>query len=550
LTVRKGVTVLLQTHAGRNPDLLIACSRLLLSATMLVMAISDDEEIGFVLEPDDVLLGYFTYLALAQLLILMTSWWLNYRLRRASFAIDIGLYVGLMYVVEPMDSGYFSSSITMLAFLIISAAVQWGWRRALQIAVVINLICIGMVAEMWASGMEMPYASLLRRQVFQLLVSIFLIWIATFAQSRWLRSPALKAQFSSDTLLDHQLEFGLSNSGGKTGALCWAELGEDANSTASIGLSDKVAVPRSCCSGSFERSLSGPALFDLRQGRVVALNQLGMFERTTMNEDEREFALRHGFSHGVFVPLAGASGAGWLVYRRLLFSGVEHLRLAREVGEKISTGFDNQNLIRTVEIMAADRQRLALARDLHDSVSQAFAGARYWIKSLRSRLTENVEVAEDLERLSKMLGAEQEQVQDLITALRAKNPGHGNADWQSELVFIVERLSKNWNVEIQLTTDGDGADLPRSTIYNLAQLVREAVANAVRHGQASKLTVSCLRQDQQLELTVKDNGKGFHLIDMKPVSLSGRLRELGGRLDLSSKAGSTLLVMTIPLGDD
>ena len=62
---------MLQAHAGRNPDWLIASSRLLLSFTMFIMAISDDEGIGFVLEPDDVLLAYYTYLAAAQLLILI-----------------------------------------------------------------------------------------------------------------------------------------------------------------------------------------------------------------------------------------------------------------------------------------------------------------------------------------------------------------------------------------------------------------------------------------------------------------------------------------------
>lgn len=541
---------MLQAHAGRNPDWLIASSRLLLSFTMFIMAISDDEGIGFVLEPDDVLLAYYTYLAAAQLLILMTSWWLNYRLRRAAYALDVVLYVSLMYVVEPMNSGYFASSIAMLAFLVVAAAVQWGWRRALQIAILLNLICIGMMVQMWTSEMEMSHSALLRRQVFQFLVSIFLVWIASFAQIRWLRGPDWQPLIASNAMINHQLEFALSASGGKTGALCWIEDDQAACNAAWIRPSNPPESSCSRCSGTFERSLVGPALFDLRHGRVVVLSPHGEFERADMNEDEREFALRHGFKHGVFVPLTGASGSGRLVYRRALFSGVEHLRLSEEIGAKISAGFDNHNLVRTAEAMAADRQRLALARDLHDSVSQAFAGARYWIKSIRSRVPEDIGVVGDLDRLGKMLGAEQEQVQDLITALRASSPGSGKADWQSELAFIVDRLSNNWNVVIHLTADGDGAALPRSTVYNLAQLVREAVANAVRHGQASELRISCVRQDQQLELTVEDNGKGFQFNDRKPVSLAGRLREMGGHLDLSSKAGSTSLSMTIPLGED
>jgi signal transduction histidine kinase len=83
--------------------------------------------------------------------------------------------------------------------------------------------------------------------------------------------------------------------------------------------------------------------------------------------------------------------------------------------------------------------------------------------------------------------------------------------------------------------------------------VREAVANAARHGQASKVRVSLSREDGGIRLTVQDDGSGFAAgTDADgsiavPASLSGRVREAGGEIGVTSAPGDTRIVIRLPV---
>ena len=77
-----------------------------------------------------------------------------------------------------------------------------------------------------------------------------------------------------------------------------------------------------------------------------------------------------------------------------------------------------------------------------------------------------------------------------------------------------------------------------------------SVANAVRHGGASRVRVDIGVDQDQLRLEVKDNGCGFGPVDgspVKPWSLKERVDRAHGSLSLQSEAGCTNLLITLPL---
>ena len=96
--------------------------------------------------------------------------------------------------------------------------------------------------------------------------------------------------------------------------------------------------------------------------------------------------------------------------------------------------------------------------------------------------------------------------------------------------------------------------MPLHTQLDVHHLVREAVANAVRHGGAQHVRVAMHREDQHLSLTISDDGQGFAGAatggDLTPpASLHGRVREAGGTLKVRSKAGDTAVVIRLPVED-
>lgn len=101
------------------------------------------------------------------------------------------------------------------------------------------------------------------------------------------------------------------------------------------------------------------------------------------------------------------------------------------------------------------------------------------------------------------------------------------------------------------------ADLPVATQirHHLCLAVRELVANALKHASARELRLGIELSPDRIEVTLTDDGCGFD--PGQPAAagqdglgnVAGRLRDLGGRLDLESGAGrGTRVRLIVPLG--
>ena len=85
---------------------------------------------------------------------------------------------------------------------------------------------------------------------------------------------------------------------------------------------------------------------------------------------------------------------------------------------------------------------------------------------------------------------------------------------------------------------------------DLQQLLREAVANAVRHGGADRIDVGLSVARGQVRLSVVDNGSGFVANGegaAEPWSLKERVERAHGSLRLDSAPGSTNVLISLPL---
>jgi signal transduction histidine kinase len=83
----------------------------------------------------------------------------------------------------------------------------------------------------------------------------------------------------------------------------------------------------------------------------------------------------------------------------------------------------------------------------------------------------------------------------------------------------------------------------------LRQVLREAVANAVRHGGASRVAIALAEENGMLRSTVADNGTGFPADDEfpKPRSISERVAALGGSIEIASRPTGAELRFGLPL---
>lgn len=244
--------------------------------------------------------------------------------------------------------------------------------------------------------------------------------------------------------------------------------------------------------------------------------------------------------------------------RHLLSAVADHLgRIvsARRAGERLREL--SRELIRAQE---AERQRIA--RELHDGAAQDLSGVRLALDTLAGRLEIGLsgdprEVAAIVRKLGAGLGRSIANLRDLSYDLLPP------ALAQLGLAETVSRLCEDYAVRHGLTVacyaDGletGGRDF--ETDVNVFRVVREALANACRHAQASCVTVRLLASYPDLIVRVRDNGRGFVPEERLPEALAAkhmglwsmgeRVRLLGGTLRIRSKPGQgTTIVAEVPL---
>ena len=191
------------------------------------------------------------------------------------------------------------------------------------------------------------------------------------------------------------------------------------------------------------------------------------------------------------------------------------------------------------------RTRLSLARDVHDSIVQFLAGAAFRLEAIKRSPKINRSVANDLDELKRLLVEEQGEIRAFLLALRSDR-ALGLAEAVAELRALAGRLSRQWSIDCTVTAEGDHGLIPIRLQLDLQQMLREAVANAVRHGKADRVEVGLAVEGNRLQLRVADNGSGFSTTT-EPWSLKERVERAHGSLRLMSEAGSTNILISLPV---
>jgi signal transduction histidine kinase len=99
-------------------------------------------------------------------------------------------------------------------------------------------------------------------------------------------------------------------------------------------------------------------------------------------------------------------------------------------------------------------------------------------------------------------------------------------------------------------------DLPAGVPLVAYRTAQEALTNVSKHAQASRVTMDLSLAGGVLSLEISDNGKGIGPQDLAKAKSFGirglreRARTVGGWVDLSSQAGATTLILSVPLSSD
>lgn len=197
-----------------------------------------------------------------------------------------------------------------------------------------------------------------------------------------------------------------------------------------------------------------------------------------------------------------------------------------------------------LEFESARQERQRLAADLHDGLQQMITGVSYRLEAGIGQLEGDPSEAQaQLSAARRALASTKTGLRDCLLGLRQVEDGP--ADLAALLRHSVE-TNAHWPPGVvRVETVGEPFPLSRDVMGSLLMLVREAVANALRHGAAKRVDLRLQFAPGGLELIVRDDGKGFD-----PQSAPGtgeghyglegmrqRMRWLGGTVEITSHPG-------------
>ena len=253
---------------------------------------------------------------------------------------------------------------------------------------------------------------------------------------------------------------------------------------------------------------------------------------------------------GRHVPVEVSSRA---IYENGVLVGVQGM--ARDITER-KMAQDALQMFSRQLIAAQEDERRRIARELHDQIGQVLTAVKmslYNVQELcvasdaRSYVKDNIEAVDEALRL----------VRDLSVDLCP--PVLDDLGLITALHWYVDRYAKRTGLHVELLIELSEAErFSRELETACFRIAQEALTNIVRHANASEIVIHLARDGNELLMSIKDNGVGFDLEQLRKrapraatlglVSMQERAHAAGGTVEIESEiAKGTEVKFKLPL---
>jgi signal transduction histidine kinase len=210
----------------------------------------------------------------------------------------------------------------------------------------------------------------------------------------------------------------------------------------------------------------------------------------------------------------------------------------------------------TLEQLTVSRERNRVARELHDTLAHTLSGMALELEAVKTLWDTDPNKARVL--LDRALSA----VRDgLIETRRALQSLRAAPLEDLGLALAVRALAESTAAQIGAALSWQGGDrldrVPAPIEQCIYRVAQEALENIACHAEASQIGVKLNQIDQQLNLEVSDNGRGFEMNTITSEQHFGvkgmreRAEMVGGRLDIESQPQhGTTIRFSVEAGDD
>jgi len=207
--------------------------------------------------------------------------------------------------------------------------------------------------------------------------------------------------------------------------------------------------------------------------------------------------------------------------------------------------------LRIQKIIALERLRSSLAKDLHDEVGSSLSSIQIMSQMARNDASKAGKYLDYIGRQSSDI------IQDMEDLLWTIDPGNDRLkDLKQKIQDYILPLADSRGIQANIQTPKSVEDiyLPMKMKKNLYLVIKEALNNALKHSRATEISLTIEYNSGNLKTTIQDNGIGFDVSqlseDQKGYGLNNmrtRITEIGGDFSIETNTQGTAIHISTKL---
>ena len=226
---------------------------------------------------------------------------------------------------------------------------------------------------------------------------------------------------------------------------------------------------------------------------------------------------------------------GILTFIDLMTFGLVRIRIVEDLKEAQA----KQNA--QINLLLAENERSRIGQDLHDSLGHTFA-----MLSVKTDLALQLFQMEAYPQVEKELKEIHQISKDSMNEVRTIVENLKSRTLASELE-TVKKMLEIAGIEVQVDNHLDKASLTQDVESTAAMILLELATNIIKHARAEKAYLKLERTDQELLLTVRDDGKGFATVKGNELhTVRDRAAAFSGQVELVSLKDPTEVRVHLP----
>lgn len=268
-----------------------------------------------------------------------------------------------------------------------------------------------------------------------------------------------------------------------------------------------------------------------------------------------------GLREVISAPIRGEAVQGRIFVGEPKSINENSLVVADLIGLLVECSMDYSVALRTTTREAVQKERIRVARDLHDGLLQSFTGVVLQLETIHSLVDKQpAEARRMITDIEGLIMSDQRELRSYVEQLRPRRRAVDVPfDFSSRIAELRSRFEKQWGIGVAFEIATIDPLVAKSLGQETFRLIQEAVTNSAKHGGASHVHVRLSSADNRMNIEVVDDGGGFpfhgrmtleaiRASGVGPAMLAERVAALNGELAVESSGAGARLEISVPLG--